>query len=530
MSRLVCLTFSLLLTACGGGTVNLVTEEPIATPEVPPGEPMVIEGTAQYEARTSTPVGVSRTLSLRPARVVQVRVINAAGETIGSGETNDQGAFSIPATTAASELIFAAATTADNHRLSVTRDPLGRQPHESRHLVTVEEEPGRTLTMPPITISDEGVEGSGGAFHILDTLLLGSRKVREWTNRELPPFFVYWVRGQTTNWSFYRGEQPADSGQYSVELLGGEAARLRETDTDEHDESIVLHEFGHFVMDRLSSDSSPGGMHPAGFLLDPGLVWEEARASWFATSVLGVPIYMDTVGTEPSGHTRLREDFERRSGGPRGIGGEHPIAELLWDLSDGGDGIPDQDQDGVALGPAPVLMAMIRIAEQPDAFFGADRFVQYLVAEGLVEEAAMRNLLTQGGHPVSMLDAPAWPPRLAVPGRTSGKIDGMTNPAPSGGGARPENGIDARRTYLIEMPRAGWLTATLKILGSGGAADHTDLDLELRDVRADEIAAARSQQPTEVVSELLEPGFYVLVVRDGGQGTRVGFDLEVSIR
>jgi hypothetical protein len=101
-----------------------------------------------------------------------------------------------------------------------------------------------------------------------------------------------------------------------------------------------------------------------------------------------------------------------------------------------------------------------------------------------------------------------------------GKIDGLTNPAPSGGRARPQNGFDALRVYRVHMTARGWLHLELVIEGTGRPADHTDLDMELRDHRGDDDHRRPRHRGRETLGRLLDPGFYYVYVRDGGQGNR----------
>jgi hypothetical protein len=328
----------------------------------------------------------------------------------------------------------------------------------------------------------------------------------------------------------------AGSGRYSVELMGGDPGRQSTSDTDEHDEAIILHEFGHFVMDVMTSDSSHGGTHPGGTLLDPGLAWEEGRASWFACAVLGHPLYVDTIGIEPSGSLRVAVNLETQSAeGPRGMGSEAGVEEILWDLSDGGApdapfALPDTDNDGVALGPAAVFAAMRGIAREPGAYPGITSFLRYLVRTNVAEGLAIKQLLVAGGHPESMLpldDTPLWPLDIAVGQTLGGKIDSVTDPSPSGGPPRPGNGRDAVHAYRVHVPAAMWLTVRLQIFGSGGQSDHTDVDLELRDLRADPLAASRGEGPSEQIIHRVDPGWYIIYVRDGGSPNRAGYELSV---
>jgi hypothetical protein len=449
---------------------------------------------------------------------------DAEGTVIARSGTDDEGRFAIESPITARAVTVLAQSEDPHHDVAVAVDPVGRRTHGLRAALGA---PGEPLEL---VATEADPLGSAGAFHILDTMLRGVVAVRQWSGRILPPLFAYWGRGVTTTWSYYRGERPAGSGRYCLELLGGEAGRQAESDTDEHDEGIVLHELGHFAMELLSTDSSPGGNHPAGYLIDPGLAWEEGRASWFATAVLGRPHYQDTIGLEPRGNMRVDHDLERGHDGPRGVGSEQGVAEILWDLADGAGGLPDADGDPVAIGPAAVFGAMVDLREQPGAYPAITTFLRFLVDRGLVTEAAVRQLLAAGGHPEHLLpqrDAADWFVDLSVPGASSGKIDGFSNPAPSGGPNRPENGVDAVAVYRVRVTERARLAVQLRIFGTGRVRDRQDLDLELRDTRAALLASARSEARVEAINHVVEPGYYVVYVRDGGNGNRAGYELRV---
>ena len=158
-------------------------------------------------------------------------------------------------------------------------------------------------------------------------------------------------------------------------------------------------------------------------------------------------------------------------------------------------------------------------------------FLRRLVATGALEERAARGLLER---PVPQrIRWPAagepdpWPLELSLPGTARGKIDGVSDPAPSGGRAHPVNGYDATATYRLTLTRRATVTATLTIQGTGRPADRQDLDLELRDQRADEITHSSGQTPVETITRALAPGTYLLFVRDGGNGNSARYDLTV---
>ena len=150
----------------------------------------------------------------------------------------------------------------------------------------------------------------------------------------------------------------------------------------------------------------------------------------------------------------------------------------------------------------------------------------------MVPELQLKQMLQAGGQPLELLpadDVSPWPIDVTPGTRVSGKIDGLSSPAPSGGNPRPANGYDALRVYRVQVQSRARLTVRVRIAGSGRGADHADVDLELRDMRAELLDASRGEGPIEAVSRVVEPGWYVIYARDGGQGNRIGYDLEVDV-
>lgn len=502
-----------------------------------------VAGRVTFEARGVTRQGLTAATQTRPARYVVVRLLDSRGRAVARASTDGEGRYvfrRVPRRAVAIEALAsirpvpcAGEPCPPPVTLDVAPDSGGQRPYALRALLR-SVPPGTPLHLHA-TIAPPRSEG--GAFHILDTLLRGLTAVHAWTGRTLPPLFALWQYEGPSDWSYYRGER--GHGRFAIELMGGTPGQSATTDADQHDEAIILHELGHFVFDQLSTDSSIGGSHPPTVLVDPGVAWEEGRATWFACAVLGQPAYQDSIGIAPRGRLRLDDDIESfPAGALRGLGSQQSTAELLWDLSDGAlpDGttpLPDRDDDGVALGPAAVLQAMIALREVPGSYPSTLSFLRHLVATSVLPEEAARGLLAR---PVDQrMELPAageadrWPRDLALGAEVDGKVDGVTNPAPSGGSAHPLNGFDATQVYRIQVPARGRLTARLQIQGSGSGRDHTDLELELRDMRADRIDASTGTAPLEVVSRVLEPGWYVLYVRDSGSGNRATFRLRAEL-
>lgn len=523
----------------------------------PPRPQSTIQGLATYDFRTLTPQGYSRAVETRPARFVTVIARDARGTNLAQTMTDAQGRFSIttavrPASVALRSSVnyirTPAVSTAPTMHIDVAPDRDGRTPYEVVAPVSANGAPIQlhaTLAEP---------RGEGGAFHILDTLVTAMQTVYQWSQRELPPFFVIWSHASGTDWSYYRGERPEHSNRYALELMGGVRGRLETTDADQHDIYIVLHEFGHFVFDQLSSDSSIAGFHPATVNTDPGVAWEEGRATWFACAVLGDSVYRDAVGIEPTGSLRQNDDLENLPNDAlRGFGSQRTVEEILWDLSDGtlapaaatpaSTTLPDRDNDGIALGPAQVFRSMMTLRDNHETLPGLVTFLRTLAQQQHVTEPQIERLLqsprnqnmtytrlgTDEPWPFLMRFAPAPGAGSSVTATVRGKIDGVSDPAPSGGRANPNNGFDAVRSYRVIVTTRSMLEGRLTIRGTGRAADHSDVDLELRDGRANMLDHSTSETPSETISRVVDPGLYVFYVRDGGSGNAANFELSVSL-
>src|SRR6188474_508514 len=90
----------------------------------------------------------------------------------------------------------------------------------------------------------------------------------------------------TARWS--RG---SNNGTYY--LNGGIFLLGATSDDDGYDDTVILHEIGHFVEDMYGRSDSPGGSHD-GSPTDPNLAWSEGCSTYFGMAVRGRPFYMDS--------------------------------------------------------------------------------------------------------------------------------------------------------------------------------------------------------------------------------------------
>jgi hypothetical protein len=138
------------------------------------------------------------------------------------------------------------------------------------------------------------------------------------------------------------------SGIDSLFLLGDEA-----TDTEEFDDHVSMHEWGHYFEDNFSRSDSTGGSHGIGQTIDPRLAFGEGFATALAAIALENPQYCDTSAPMESSGFRLDTELENR--GNQGYYNEMSVATLLYDLWDTAADGADND----SIGFAPIYNVMI---------------------------------------------------------------------------------------------------------------------------------------------------------------------------
>lgn len=123
------------------------------------------------------------------------------------------------------------------------------------------------------------------------------------------------------------------------------ASRITVGRTDGYDDTVILHEIGHYAQTNYSRADSPGGVHFIGDdRQDIRLSWSEGWATFFGSSVRlfkGFPrpdIYVNTDGVNT---LSFSFEIERLEGGAptlfskTGSTNEVAVAAALWDIIDG---------------------------------------------------------------------------------------------------------------------------------------------------------------------------------------------------
>jgi hypothetical protein len=193
-----------------------------------------------------------------------------------------------------------------------------------------------------------------GPFNILAAVHRANNFLREAEpGLKFPRITIYWAPESS----------PPCTTCFSAEEKAAFVRGMRDIDADEFDDSVLIHEYGHFVMKVFSRDDSPGGTHGGNEKIDARLAWSEGWANFFASAVLGDPIYVDTGGKAGKGvQATFSLDEPRPKGDPSGYWSEHTVGSTLWhflakaprgkaDPDDVHLGIPFKDLWSVVRGP-----------------------------------------------------------------------------------------------------------------------------------------------------------------------------------
>ena len=207
----------------------------------------------------------------------------------------------------------------------------------------------------PVTLQAESGWGltkytqtrSAAPFAILDSMI--SATLYALSGRStlvFAPVDVYWSVANTLDsvgTSYY-------SGSY-IMILGD-----AEVDTDEYDESVIVHEWGHYFQSILSRDDSVGGSHGGGDLLDMRVAFSEGWANAYSGLATARDAYIDTSGSQQAGGFGIALEIEltEREGAVKGWYSEDSAQYLVYDLFDDG----ALDDDNVAL-PVSVMMSSL---------------------------------------------------------------------------------------------------------------------------------------------------------------------------
>jgi hypothetical protein len=241
-------------------------------------------------------------------------------------------------------------------------------------------------------------------FAILDTLFQAQQLlVSANASIAFPTLDIYWAdQNRTTGMqfcidtgdigtSFYVAQAGGDDcsgevapGIYLVGAFDGGSG-----DTDEFDQHVIAHEFGHYVEDKFSRSDSIGGPHGLGDSLDLRVAFGEGWGNAISAMTLNDPAYRDSfdgIGND------FGFNLEGDANPAPGWYSETSAGELIWDLFDAASA--GEPADTVAAGFTPIFAAMTGQQRTTDALTSVFSFLQAYTSVSPATSAAVAQLRT----------------------------------------------------------------------------------------------------------------------------------------
>lgn len=310
------------------GSPPPATEEASCSTITSVSVPVVITGTATYEyykpvatpgsmqGLTTDTGGVPFT---KPIRRAEVRVKNSGGTIVQCGVTDDTGAMNISIERPASTQSITLEVIARGDNSYVKASVLDKVATKLLYIVkvTFDVTPSSTAITSPALVAPATGALEGGAFHIFDRIVEVNDFLRNNSTDAscslcqaftvAPKVTVFWSKGfnpasyfgETSPLSFFdvSGSLASFPALY---ILGGSDGDVDYADTDHFDESVIIHEYGHFLESTFWRSDSPGGYHNGNMTIDPRLAFSEGFANFLPSAVIGRSTYIDTIGS-PNG-------------------------------------------------------------------------------------------------------------------------------------------------------------------------------------------------------------------------------------
>ena len=217
-------------------------------------------------------------------------------------------------------------------------------------------------------------------FAILDAIYAGMQLILSADpTATFGPLDGFWsvnnVQSGTSNFdtgeltaSFYSSNPDGGAPNPSLFLLGD-----ANSDTEEFDDHVVMHEWGHYFEDNFSRSDSIGGPHSLGQALDARLAFGEGFATALAAMALDDPQYCDTG--RPGSTQGFGINAETDGMGLQGWYNEISVTTFLYDLYDtNADGT-----DNGSIGFQPIFDTMVGPQATTEAFTSVFSFAAELL-------------------------------------------------------------------------------------------------------------------------------------------------------
>lgn len=227
---------------------------------------------------------------------------------------------------------------------------------ESQRIDAVETNEFDYLATTGWTGTSYKAERAAAPFAILDACYAAGHRFLDETE---PPPDLPFLR---INWSPNNRPEDGDKSAGQISTSHWDQSELyilgkADTDTDEFDSHVIIHEWGHYFESEVGRSDSIGGAHTTGDVLDPRVAFSEGWGNALGAMILDPDsVYTDSMGSQQaSGFEFDLQDNDISARYNPGWWSEETIQAILYDLYDG----KDESYDETELGLNPIYLAQI---------------------------------------------------------------------------------------------------------------------------------------------------------------------------
>ncbi len=314
-----------------------------------------------------------------PARDILVKAIDTTGKTVATTSTDKKGKYRlvVPINSIVKIRAYARMYKKDYWDVIVVDNT------NSKSLYVIDGEYHNSGTKKSIrnlhassgwTGEDYTKPRISAPFAILDSIYQAMSRVREADREAKFPKL-------TVNWSINNiaASGDANSGQIITSNYDGERGLWilgdANSDTDEFDNHIIIHEWGHYFEDQFSRADNIGGSHSPGEALDIRVAFGEGWGNAWSGIATDDPIYFDTSGYKQSGGWYM--DLENGAQENAGWYSEGSVQRILYDLYDK----TNEAHDKTSLGFKPIYRVLVGAEKNTPAFTSIFSFIDALKRE-----------------------------------------------------------------------------------------------------------------------------------------------------
>ena len=201
------------------------------------------------------------------------------------------------------------------------------------------------------------------------------------------------------NWSIDNIASSGDKSDGNIGTSHWDGSELyilgkADSDTDEYDTHVIVHEWGHYFESKLGRSDSIGGSHVTfGDVLDPRLAFGEGWGNALSAMMLNPNVtYFDTSGTRQQSGFGYSLESASNSSNP-GWFSEASVMLILFDLFDS-----DSDtNDTVSLGIGPIYDVMVGEQKTTSSFTTLFSFISALKTANSSSSTAIDTVVNARG-------------------------------------------------------------------------------------------------------------------------------------